>query len=125
MDLNKDLSIRIDRLVDREGSHVKAYASVTIGGVFAVHGIRVMDSEKGLFVQMPQRTIKRGDSDPEYTDLFHPVTADARKAISDKVLGAFAEKVKEQAAEKAAAPDKGAAAPAAPTPKPHKPAPER
>lgn len=125
MDLSKDLSIRIDRLVDREDSHVKAYASATIGGAFAIHGLRVVDSEKGLFVQMPQRSFKRGDGENEFTDMFHPVTADARKAISENVLAAFAEKVKEQAAEKATAPDKGAAAPAAPARKPHRSNPER
>ena len=50
MELSKDLSIRIDRLVDREDSHVKAYASATIGGAFAIHGLRVVDSEKGAYV---------------------------------------------------------------------------
>lgn len=125
MDLSKDLSIRIDRLVDRDDSHVKAYASVTIGGAFAIHGLRVIDSEKGLFVQMPQRSFKRGDGENEFTDLFHPVTADARKAISESVLTAYSDKVKEQAAEKTPAPDKGATTPAAPTRKAHKNNPER
>ncbi len=103
------LEARIDRLVNQENTHIKAIASVTLGGAFAVHGIRVMDSEKGLFVQMPQRSFKRGeDSAPEYTDVFHPVSAMARVAINESVMAAYKAKVKEQSAEK------DYAAPAAP-----------
>lgn len=59
MDVSKELSTRIEQIVNKDGSHLKATASVTIGGAFAIHGIRIMDSEKGLFVQMPQRSFKR------------------------------------------------------------------
>ena len=51
-----NISARIDRLVDYENSKVKAIASVNIGGAFAIHGLRVIDSQKGLFVQMPQNS---------------------------------------------------------------------
>lgn len=44
------IDARIDRLVNREDSSIKAIASVNIGGAFAIHGIRVIDSQKGLFV---------------------------------------------------------------------------
>ena len=54
-----NISARIDRLVDYENSKVKAVASVNIGGAFAIHGIRVIDSQKGLFVQMPQNSLRR------------------------------------------------------------------
>ncbi|MBQ9750250.1 MAG: SpoVG family protein, partial [Clostridia bacterium] len=49
------IDVRIDSLVDYEGSKTKAFASANIGGAFAIHGLRVMDSEKGLFVSMPSR----------------------------------------------------------------------
>ena len=94
---------RIDKLVDKEGSHVKAIASVTIGGEFTVHGIRVMDSAKGLFVQMPQRAVKGKEGETEYSDVFHPVTAVARADLNKLVLDAYAAKVKEVYQEKDAA----------------------
>ena len=119
MDLSKDISIRIDQLVNKEGSHLKAFASVTIGGAFAVHGVRVMDSEKGLFVQMPQRAFKRGEGETEYSDVFHPVTAEARAAINEGVMAAYTAKVKELSGEK------DHAATAAPTHKARRSAPER
>ena len=119
MDYSKDISVRIDRLMDKEDSHLKALASVTIGGAFAVHGVRVMDSEKGLFVQMPQRSFKRGEGETEYADVFHPVTAEARTAINEGVMAAYTAKVKELSGEK-----EHAAKPS-PAHKAHKPAPER
>ena len=38
---------KIERLITDEESKVKAYASVTIGGMFAVHGVRVYQTENG------------------------------------------------------------------------------
>ena len=75
-----NISARIDRLVDYENSKVKAIASVNIGGAFAIHGLRVIDSQKGLFVQMPQNSFQK-DGKSEYSDIFHPITADARTEL--------------------------------------------
>ena len=82
-----NISARIDRLVDYENSKVKAIASVNIGGAFAIHGLRVIDSQKGLFVQMPQNSFQK-DGKTEYSDIFHPVTAEARSELNSKVLEA-------------------------------------
>ena len=53
-----NISARIDRLVDYENSKVKAIASVNIGGAFAIHGLRVIDSQKGLFRTLSRRTAR-------------------------------------------------------------------
>ena len=47
------ISARIDRLVDYENSKVKAIASVNIGGAFAIHGLRVIDSQKRGRITIP------------------------------------------------------------------------
>ena len=92
------ISARIDRLVNYENSKVKAIASANIGGAFAVHGLRVIDSQKGLFVQMPQSTFQK-DGKTEYKDVFHPVTAEARSELFNKVLDAYDQKLAEAEAE--------------------------
>ena len=89
-----NISARIDRLVDYENSKVKAIASVNIGGAFAIHGLRVIDSQKGLFVQMPQNSFQK-DGKTEYSDIFHPVTAEARSELNSKVLEAYEQKLDE------------------------------
>jgi stage V sporulation protein G len=59
----------------------KAIGSVTIGNCFVVHGVRVVESEKGLFVAMPQR--KDGE---RYRDVAHPVTSEMRAIMGSAVL---------------------------------------
>lgn len=81
------ISARIDRLVDYEDSNVKAYASVT-DGVFAIKDIRVMDSKKGLFVQMPQRSYTQ-NGETKYVATAHPVSAEAREVMIDEVMKAY------------------------------------
>ena len=88
------ITARIDRLVDYENSKVKAVASANIGGAFAIHGLRVIDSQKGLFVQMPQSSFQRGGK-TEYSDIFHPITAEARSELNSKVLEVYKQKLTE------------------------------
>lgn len=91
---------KIDRLADFEGSKVKAFASANIGGAFAIHGLRVVDGEKGLFVAMPSTSYQK-DGKTEYQETFHPVTGDARKALNDAVLEAYEQKLTEEQTEDA------------------------
>ena len=86
-----EVKVRIDRVVDYENSRVKAIASASVGP-FAVHGIRVIDGQKGLFVQMPQNSYTK-DGKTQYSDIFHPVTAEARNELYNKVLSAYQQKL--------------------------------
>lgn len=95
------ISAKIDRLVNSPKTHIKAFASVNIGGWYAIHGLRVIDSQKGLFVQMPQNTINK-DGKLTYQDVFHPVTSEARSELFSKVLEAYNQKLTEEAAQTAA-----------------------
>lgn len=47
------IKVKIDKIISLEESKTKAFASVTIGGAVVVHGVRIMNSAKGLFVAMP------------------------------------------------------------------------
>lgn len=76
-------------LVDSE-SALKAIGSITIEEAFVVHGIRVVDSEKGLFVAMPSRKLANG----EFRDVAHPLNTETRDLITDKVLKAYDELLK-------------------------------
>lgn len=52
-----EISVRIDRLFDDDTKKLKAFASANIGP-FAVHGIRIFENEKGMFVNMPSNSYK-------------------------------------------------------------------
>lgn len=96
---------RIDRLVNSSSTHVKAYATVNLGGAFSVHGVKVVDSINGLFVQMPQTSYKKHDGKVAYTDVFHPTTADARAEINARVLEAYQQKIAEDPSQAAVLPE--------------------
>ena len=81
---------------NKEGN-LLAFANVTLGGCFAVTGIRVMDSDKGVFVAMPDRKNSKG----EYHDVCFPTTSEMRQVLHTAVLGEY-QKVMEQIAARGA-----------------------
>ena len=89
-----------------EGS-CRATASVNINGCFAVRGIKVMDSSKGLFVSMPSYRAGNG----EYKDICFSCTKEARMEFDSAVLDAYQQalvqaQAQSQAAQKAPWPTK-------------------
>ena len=83
------ISASINKMVDNPDSATKAYASITLDGMFAVHGLRVMEGEKGRFVNMPSTSYKDRDGNTQYNDTFHAITKSAREAINQAVLNAY------------------------------------
>mgnify|MGYP000849550373 CR=1 FL=1 len=89
------ISVKITKLFDGN-SKIRAVANATIGGAFAVHGIKVIDSDKGLFLSMPSNSYKNGSGETKYQDIFHPVSTEARQALSDSVMSAYEKALAEQ-----------------------------
>lgn len=88
------ITARIDRLIEKEGSSLLAIASINIADCFAVHGIKLMQTDNGRFVAMPSnRYIDRGKT--QYTEICHPITSVARCEMIDKVNEAYDEKMRE------------------------------
>ena len=61
---------------------VCAIASIVIDDAFAVHDLRVVNGDKGVFVAMPSRRLPSGD----FRDICHPINAEAREHIQQAVL---------------------------------------
>ena len=87
-----NISVKIDRMVNYEGTNIKAIASANIANAFAVHGIKVCDSPKGLFVSMPSTSYKK-NGQTQYSETFHAVTKDARDALNNAVLEAYEQRL--------------------------------
>lgn len=92
------INAKIDRLVDND-TNLRAFASVTVGGAVAVHGLRVMDSKKGLFVSMPSYSYEDNNGETKYADYVHPISKEARDAINTKVLDAYEQALEESESE--------------------------
>lgn len=61
---------------------LKGYATIIFDGCFIVRDMKIIKSDKGLFVSMPSRRKKDGS----FKDIVHPLNSDTRKMIEDRVI---------------------------------------
>ena len=73
------------RKVEKEDSRMRGIASVLIDDCFAVHDIRIIEGNNGLFIAMPSRKTATG----AYRDIAHPINPEARKLFEDAILEAY------------------------------------
>ena len=76
-------------------NRMKAVASVTFDNEFAVHDIKVIESQNGLFIAMPSRKTPNG----EFKDIAHPINAETREKIQQAVLEDYDAPETEESAE--------------------------
>ncbi len=74
------------RKIEKEGSRMKGIASVLIDDSFAIHDIRIIEGDNGLFIAMPSRKTATGG----YRDIAHPINPDVRKMFEDAILKEYA-----------------------------------
>ena len=72
------------RIVDGNAK-MKAVASITLDEAFAIHDIKVIEGEKGLFIAMPSRKA----TDGEYRDIAHPINSETRDKIQKVILDKY------------------------------------
>ena len=86
----KITDVRI-RKVTKEGK-MKAVVSITLDDEFAVHDIKVIEGDKGLFIAMPSRKT----SDGEYRDIAHPINSVTRDRIQSLILDKYDEMLQQE-----------------------------
>lgn len=75
--------IRINLVAD--DSNLKAFASFTIDGAFAVHDVRIIQGTNGYFISMPSRRKPNG----EFKDIVHPIDTKTRDQITTALVQAY------------------------------------
>jgi stage V sporulation protein G len=73
------------RLVEKDGSKLKAVASITIDECFVIHDIKIIEGKEGFFISMPSRKTPDG----EYRDIVHPINTETREQIIRDILKAY------------------------------------
>jgi stage V sporulation protein G len=73
------------RKIDKEGSRMKGIASVLLDDSFAVHDIRIIEGDNGLFIAMPSRKTATGG----YRDIAHPINPEVRAMFEEAILDAY------------------------------------
>lgn len=64
---------------------MRAIVSITLDNEFAIHDIKIIEGEKGLFIAMPSKK----SADGEYRDVAHPINADTREKIQSIILEGY------------------------------------
>ncbi len=79
------------RKFEKDGNRMKGIATVVIDNSFAIHDIRIIEGDNGLFIAMPSRKTATG----EYKDIAHPINTDVRNMFQDVILEEFKKEVAE------------------------------
>jgi stage V sporulation protein G len=77
----------------RDKDKLKAFVSIVIDGCFIVSDIKIIQGGNGLFLSMPGKLGKNG----KFRDIVHPLDAETRKLIEDKVFSKYREIVESEA----------------------------
>ena len=67
---------------EKDGNRMKGIATIVIDNAFAIHDIRIIEGDNGLFIAMPSRKTATG----EYRDIAHPINTDIRTMFQNAIL---------------------------------------
>ncbi|MEG0022032.1 MAG: septation regulator SpoVG [Bacilli bacterium] len=73
------------RKIQKEDSRMKGIVSLVLEESFAIHDIRIIEGDNGLFIAMPSRKTATGG----YRDIVHPINPETRKEFEDAILDAY------------------------------------
>ena len=73
-------------------TRLKGVASITIDEAFAVHELRIIEGNEGLFVAMPSRKA----ADGTFRDIAHPILSETRNKIKDAIFAEYEKLIDEQ-----------------------------
>ena len=71
--------------IEKENSRMKGIASILLDDMIAIHDIRIISGDNGLFVAMPSRKTATGG----YRDIVHPITPEGRQTIETAIIDEY------------------------------------
>ena len=77
----KVTSVKVKK-IEKENSRMKGIAEILLDDMIAIHDIRIISGDNGLFVAMPSRKTPTGD----YRDIVHPIYQEARDIIVKAIV---------------------------------------
>ena len=92
--------MKFDVNIRRVFSHekpLKAIASVVMDNAFVVHDVRLIVSDKRMFIAMPYKVQKNEEGKEIRMDVFHLISADACNEMESAVIAAYKAKIEKPA----------------------------
>ena len=87
-----DVKVYLPKDPEKDHGKLLGFASINLGGVFAVNGIRIYDTEKGPFIAMPSTKGR----DDKYHDICCTTTKEMREAVNAAILSAYQKEVEQE-----------------------------
>ena len=76
--------VRVHKM-EKEGSRLKGYATVTIDDSFVVGNIKIIEGKNRWFCQMPNHKVVR-DGEEVWEDTVYPTNKETRDMFENKIL---------------------------------------
>lgn len=73
--------------VVKKDEKVKGIADIVLDDEFCIHGIKILENQKGLFIAFPFKMDKKR----KYKDLVHPIKTETREKIQNAILTEYKE----------------------------------
>lgn len=70
------------RKVEKENSKLVGVATIVLNESIAIHDIKIINGEKGLFIAMPNRK----SADGKYRDVVHPINQETRTMFEEAII---------------------------------------
>lgn len=77
----KITDVKVNKLKDKENK-LKGVATIVINDLLAIHDIRIIEGDNGLFIAMPSRKTAIG----EYKDIVHPINKETRDLFTTAII---------------------------------------
>lgn len=82
----KITNVKVNK-VKKEDSRLRGMATITLDDEIAIHNIRIIEGNNGLFIAMPSKKVE----EDKYMDLIHPIKSEVRKEMEQKILEVYGE----------------------------------
>ena len=90
-----NIKIEIKKIMKTD-KPVKAYANIVIDDAVVIHGVAVVESEKGKYMSMPMTSWKTAKGEEVSRPVCHPISSSARKELEEALFSAYEQKINEK-----------------------------
>lgn len=68
--------------IEKENTRLRGIATIILDDEIAIHNIRLIEGNNGLFISMPSRKLEEN----KYADIVHPIKKEVRNMIEEKIF---------------------------------------
>lgn len=83
-----NIKVKIKKIL-KSDKPTKAYANIVIDDAVVIHGVGVVENEKGRYMSMPMTSWKTAKDEEVTRPICHPISSSARKELEGALFSAY------------------------------------